>query len=113
MEKLISIECDLDAMSVGAVRPFFERLAEDPSDVVLDLRAVGRMDGSGLGALMHVFKRKTASGAKLWVVNVGGQPRDMLNSLKVLPLLERTNGAVEHGYHDRLVDPATKLAAAE
>ena len=73
---------------------FFEQLAADTGDVVLDLRNVGSLDGSGLGALLHVFKRKRARGAKLSLANVVGQPRQLLTELKVLPLLEYSGDAM-------------------
>jgi|LNFM01.1.fsa_nt_gb anti-anti-sigma factor len=90
MNTIVKIECELDAASVRESMAFFEELAADPSDVVLDMRSVGSLDGSGLGALLHVFKRKRARGEKLSLANVNGQPRQLLSELKVLPLLEYT-----------------------
>lgn len=95
MNTIVKIDCDLVSASMGRSVAFFEQLAADPSDVVLDLRSVATIDGSGLGALMHVFKRKRAQGANLSLANVGGQPRRLLNELKVLSLLEYTGDASE------------------
>lgn len=88
MNTIVKIDCDLVAASMSGSIGFFEQLALDPNDVVLDLRSVVNLDGSGLGALLHVFKRKRAHGATLSLVNVSGQPRQILNELKVLALLE-------------------------
>lgn len=93
MNTIVKIDCELDATSVRDSMTFFEHLAVDPSDVVLDLRTVEALDGSGLGALLHVYKRKRARGAKLFLANVSGQPRQLLTELKVLPLLEYTGDA--------------------
>lgn len=87
MNTIVKIDCDLVAASLTESTAFFERLAMERTDVVLDLRNVAAIDGSGLGALLHVFKRKRAHGAKLSVVNVSGQPQQLLAELKVLPLL--------------------------
>jgi anti-anti-sigma factor len=88
MSTVVKIESELDAGGIAASVAFFERLAQDDSDIVLDLRSVAVLDGSGLGALMHVFKRKRALGARLAVANVSGQPRQLMLELKVLSLLE-------------------------
>lgn len=93
MNTIVKIDYDLISASMGESVGFFEQLAADPSDVVLDLRNVNAIDGSGLGALLHVFKRKRARGAKLSLANVGGQPRRILSELKVLSLLEYTGDA--------------------
>ena len=75
MNTIVKIDCDLVAASMSGSIGFFEQLALDPNDVVLDLRSVVNLDGSGLGALLQVFKRKRAHGATLSLVNVSGQPR--------------------------------------
>ena len=58
MTTMISIGVELDADGLSSSKHIFEQIASDSADVVLDLRRVNRMDGSGLGALMHVMKRK-------------------------------------------------------
>lgn len=110
MTTMISIGVELDADGLSSSKHIFEQIASDSADVVLDLRRVNRMDGSGLGALMHVMKRKAANGAKLWVVNVNGQPRDMLSDLKVLSMIEHVGdlGAVARDL--RQVPAANALA---
>jgi len=93
MNTIVKIETDLDAANVGQTVEFFEQLAADSNDVVLDLCSVAKIDGCGMGALLHVFKRKSALGAKLSLVNVSGQPRQVLTELKVLSLLEYSGDA--------------------
>ena len=94
MNTIVKIDCDLVSASMSQSNAFFAQLASDQSDVVLDLRNVGAIDGSGLGALLHVFKRKRARGANMSLANVSGQPRRLLSELKVLKLLEYTGDAL-------------------
>lgn len=103
---MVELDCDLDAAGVTSCKSLFERMAEDGSDIVIDMRKVSVIDGSGLGAILHVMKRKNAMGGRLGVVNVVGQPRELLKTLKVLPLIEHLGEVEILDAQDRAAIPA-------
>jgi anti-anti-sigma factor len=72
----------LDAKGAAALRPGFERLAQDASqDVLLDLSDVNYLDGAGIGAVAFLFKRLAAKGRRVRLQGATGQPLDMLRAL--------------------------------
>lgn len=72
----------LDAQGVAALRPEIEQAATaDAERVVVDLSDVAALDGSGVGAIGHVFKRAQASGRDFAVVGAAGQPLALLTDL--------------------------------
>ena len=72
----------LDAEGAMALRPGFERLAQDATqDVLLDLSAVSYLDGAGIGAVAFLFKRLTAKGRRVRLQGATGQPLATLRAL--------------------------------
>lgn len=72
----------LDADGVAALRPALEASARaDAERIVLDLTDVAVMDGSGIGAIAHMFKRATASGRGFALRGANGQPLSLLHDL--------------------------------
>ena len=71
------------------LRPRFERLAdEEKADVLIDLRKVEFMDSSGIGALVFLYKRLSAQGRKLSALATQGQPRRLLEFLRIDRVIE-------------------------
>ena len=95
----ISIDCDMDALAANQLRSIFENIAEnDNRHVMVDLTRVNFMDSSGVGALIFLFKRLSAAGRKLALVEVGGQPADLLSQLqidRITPVWLATADAIE------------------
>lgn len=97
-ELLVSLIGDMDATGCTDLRPSFEQLAEDVGlgDVTLDLSDVGFIDSSGIGAIVFLFKRLRSSSRCLRLINVHGQPEELIKLLRVdtaipvaAPALER------------------------
>ena len=76
------------------MRPEIERLARLNLNVVMDFARTEAIDGSGVGALVYVFKRLAADGKRLSIRNVSGQPLALLNAAGLLRTLgtERPEG---------------------
>ena len=82
--RVIEIDGDMDAMMVKQIRSKFEDVVNiDEGNVTLDMSRVEFIDSSGLGAIVFLFKRLTASGRKLDIKGVHGQPRDLFTFLRV------------------------------
>ena len=72
----------LDADGALALRPVLEQVVTGTTgDVVLDMTAVGLMDGCGLGAVAFLFKRLAAQGRALTVAGATAQPLAMFRRL--------------------------------
>ncbi|HRK18187.1 MAG TPA: STAS domain-containing protein [Hyphomicrobiaceae bacterium] len=76
-----------DADGVTANRTVIERLANSNGDVIVDMAEVELIDGSGFGALAHIHKRLARQKHSVTVVNVGGQPRDLMLRTGLLDVL--------------------------
>jgi len=77
-----------DAAGATAWRPAIEGLAACKARrVVLDFTDVDTIDGSGVGAISFLFKRLIASGRKLVVTGVAGQPLAILTELGLARIL--------------------------
>ena len=78
-----SVQGSLDAASVTTLKDDFEALAGEGKDVVLDLSKTDFLDSSGVGAIVFLYKRLTASGRRLELQGVDGQPLRLLEFLRV------------------------------
>ena len=72
---------NLDAPRLRQDRVEFERLAAAEEDVTIDMSEVEFMDPSGVGALVFVLKRVRAAGRSFRLINVRGQPQELLEQI--------------------------------
>ncbi|MGF1725423.1 STAS domain-containing protein [Photobacterium nomapromontoriensis] len=82
---IVKIFGDLDALSVSEIRPDFELIAEDKQQqqIILDLEQVGFIDSSGIGAIVFLYKRLKADGRELELMGARGQPKHLLELLRI------------------------------
>ncbi len=99
----LSVDCDLDAEGVRAIRSKVESAARESGDLVLDLAGVVKLDSSGVGLLVFVQKRKRELGYRFGIRNVTGQPRELLQRFGLLALLEWQEPEVQLGIYRRAV----------
>jgi anti-anti-sigma factor len=83
MTTIYMVQGSLDAASVTALKSDFETLAGEGGDVVLDLSQTDFLDSSGVGAIVFLYKRLNASGHRLELQGVDGQPLRLLEFLRV------------------------------
>lgn len=79
----LEIEGSLDALAVEILRPKFDELIQDQSDVVLNLGKIEFIDSSGIGAIVFLFKRLRSKERKLSLSGVHGQPLELLKHLRI------------------------------
>lgn len=87
MAKKLRIQDDLDAGTMTTIRVLFEELAAANDDVVLDVSNVAFIDSSGVGGLVFLYKRLIAQGRRLEISGLSGQPRQLLDHLKLTQIL--------------------------
>lgn len=81
---LLDGDFDAAALSEGQLRPWLEKLSEEATgDVFLDLSAVRFLDSSGIGSIVFLFKRLKARSLNLEIVEPSGQPRQLLELLRI------------------------------
>jgi anti-anti-sigma factor len=90
--KVVPIASDMDAAGMTRLRVEFEQLAQANDDIILDLAGVGFLDSSGVGGIVYLFKRLRAAGRSLRLVNVAGQPLQLLSHLQLTDQLAVSAG---------------------
>jgi anti-sigma B factor antagonist len=80
----VSIEGELDAVSVADLRADLEKLlARQPSRVNVDLNRLRMVDSSGVGAIVSLYKRVRAQGGSVVVTGLRDQPLAIFRLLRL------------------------------
>jgi anti-anti-sigma regulatory factor len=79
--------CDMVSAALTGLRESFEAAARSDGDVILDLASVGKMDGSGIGAIAHLERSLGRAGFRVLIENAQGQPLGLLCELGLKRLL--------------------------
>jgi anti-anti-sigma factor len=81
---VISLAGHFDAPAVVAMRPLVEDIPEQTRGrVLIDLSAVVSMDSAAIGFVAYLFKRLAAQHRLLLLVGPKGQPKRLLESLRI------------------------------
>lgn len=81
---VVALRGKLDDMVIAELRPELEQtLRDSPTDVYMDLRSVTYIDAAAIGALAFLFKRLAARRWRLKLVCSTGQPRRLLELLRI------------------------------
>ncbi|MES9857111.1 MAG: STAS domain-containing protein [Sedimenticola sp.] len=82
---IIELQGEFDAEGVARIRPALENIAEADgiSRVFLDLNGVSFLDSSGIGAIVFLFKRLRTRQLELELIGVHGQPRELIELLRI------------------------------
>lgn len=104
MSTTVRVEGDLTADQIGRLRSRIEDAlsgAGARGDIVIDVSAARAIDGGGMGALVHIFKRVRAAGGALRVANARGA---------VLETLQRVGVDAIFAVHETQAAPRPQLA---
>lgn len=93
----VTIAGEMDALACNDARPLFEQLAKNGANnqVQLNLEQVTFLDSSGIGAIVFLFKRLKATQGSLSICNVYGQPRELMQLLRIDKAISVDWGAKE------------------
>ncbi len=82
---VLELHGEFDALGSAQIRPDLEAVAvQSASGVVfLDLKNVSFIDSSGVGAIVFLYKRLKEHGRMLKIVGAHGQPRELLELLRI------------------------------
>ncbi|MGD9355389.1 MAG: STAS domain-containing protein [Chromatiales bacterium] len=89
---------EMDAAGCALARDDLEEIVSTAPQqgLVLDISAVTFLDSSGIGMIVFLFKRLKADGRSLRIANVGGQPRELMQLLRIEKAIPVTF-AEDHG----------------
>ena len=74
----------LDALSCPELRPVLDALVEERKPAVtVDLSKLRLIDGSGVGAMVSLYKRVCANGGEVRLVGVAAQPLVIFKLLRL------------------------------
>ncbi|MFA6303017.1 MAG: STAS domain-containing protein [Legionella sp.] len=80
--KLITFTESLDANHTRALRELFDNILVDVNKkVVLDFSNTNKIDASGIGAIIYLFKRLHRQGHELELIGLKAQPLELVKSL--------------------------------
>ena len=81
---VLRISGSLDALSTPELRPTIDALvAEKRPSITVDLSDLRLIDSSGVGAIVSLYKRMRALGAKVEVVGLKDQPLAIFRLLRL------------------------------
>ena len=99
---VIELHGEFDALGSTEIRPTLDSVLHetDPEHVFLDIHNVSFIDSSGVGAIVYLYKRLKENSRKLRISGAQGQPRELLELLRIhkaipLVLAKGENGARE------------------
>lgn len=74
----------LNAAAMDEIRDVFESMVRASSqEVIIDLSEVNKLDASGVGALVFLFKRLRNTDRHLTITGVHGQPEAIIRLLRL------------------------------
>ena len=73
---LLTVNGQLDALTARELRPVLDSLGEASTvrAITVDLSALRLIDGSGVGALVRLYRRVRAHGGTVRIVGLAAQP---------------------------------------
>ena len=81
----VRVAGEMDALGCADARGPLERAAHEGAGrtVRLDLHDVTFLDSSGIGSIVLLYKRLKATGGDLAITAVSGQPRELMQLLRI------------------------------
>ncbi|MCG3866017.1 MULTISPECIES: STAS domain-containing protein [unclassified Photobacterium] len=87
----LALQDEFDAQKARELESEFDVLSQtERMELVIDMTQVQFIDSCGIGAIVFLYKRLKSRGRRLRLLNVNGQPRELMQMLridKVIPLI--------------------------
>ncbi|MCI4664776.1 MAG: STAS domain-containing protein [Neomegalonema sp.] len=90
-----NVRGDMVADNVQQLFNDWTRLVAANANVKLNLADVEKMDSSGLGAVMFLYKRLSAAQKRVEIINASGQPLEYLSKLDIASILAAAPNSAE------------------
>ncbi|MFC3093386.1 STAS domain-containing protein [Alteromonas sediminis] len=81
----VKVSGEMDSSRCAKVQPTIETIIQNGAQatVELDMSRVTFLDSSGVGLIVFMFKRLKATGGDLKLHSVNGQPRELIELLRI------------------------------
>jgi len=95
---VLELHGEFDAQGSAEIRQELEEIASEtrPEIVFLDLQNVVFIDSSGVGAIVFLYKRLKENSRSLEITGAHGQPRELLELLRVHKAIPVALGNEDH-----------------
>lgn len=92
---VVKLRGEMDALGCNQIRPDLEQItsSEASNNVVLDLSLVSFLDSSGIGVIVFLYKRLKAQDRKLEITGVQGQPKELMELLRIDKVIPVNRGS--------------------
>jgi len=82
---IIKLHGEMDALGCTHIRTELEQITNSDSEtnVVINMDQVKFLDSSGVGLIVFMYKRLKAKGRTLEIVDVHGQPQELMELLRI------------------------------
>lgn len=84
----LQLEESFDALAADRLRNQFDQIVSNEHHVILDFERVTFIDSSGIGAIVFLFKRLRVLDKTLKVINIQGQPLQLMQYLRIDQVIE-------------------------
>lgn len=101
---VLELHGEFDALGSAEIRHELETVAlqDSPEIVFLDLKNVSFIDSSGVGAIVFLYKRLKEKARDLKIVGAHGQPRELLELLRIHKAIPVTMATPEQTSQDQV-----------
>jgi len=81
----MNLQGEMDALGCTQIRTELEQVTNSDSNkkVILNMNLVSFLDSSGVGVIVFLYKRLKANGRTLEIVDVRGQPKELMELLRI------------------------------
>lgn len=96
---VLTLYGEFDALGSAEIRDELESVVaqSSPEHVFLDLQNVVFIDSSGVGAIVFLYKRLRENSRQLKITGAHGQPRELLELLRIHKAIPVSLGSSENG----------------
>ncbi|WP_067584837.1 STAS domain-containing protein [Endozoicomonas ascidiicola] len=94
---VVELHDDFDSGTVNDIKEYFEGLIEDGAgDVLIDMSEMGKIDSSGVGALVFLYKRLRMDSRNLGLLGVNGKADELLTMLRISQAIKQYESIEEY-----------------
>ncbi|MGB0360477.1 MAG: STAS domain-containing protein [Endozoicomonas sp.] len=94
---VIALHGHFDTNTASDIKECFEDLIDSGTgDVLIDMSDIGKIDSSGVGALVFLYKRLRVDSRNLGLLGVHGQANDLLTMLRINKAIKQYTNIEEY-----------------
>lgn len=102
-DTVLKLTGEMDALGCTHIRPELEQITnpENKNNIILNMNLVSFLDSSGVGVIVFLFKRLKSQGRTLEIVEVQGQPRELMELLRIDKVITVNRSTDTHSFSEK------------